>query len=196
MVALPNLATTVLCMILNSFNICIDARTQLLYLLYIILETAFLCLQLLSIFTLKKSTTINSPLILTSLLVINIMFLFGALSSSVFSVIHNITEFERNNVYTIPYLWENMNKKFFNPFDRGVLMNIIESIVPLIGCMRRKVVDFSEEFVHYSGKESVDWSRLYLYTLSEIDNSPMKRIYELVQQEKKEKKSKKVENRV
>ena len=44
----------------------------------------------------------------------------------------NITDFEGYNWRRLPYMWKTMRKEFFNPFDKGVKLNLLELWVSFV----------------------------------------------------------------
>lgn len=57
------------------------------------------------------------------------------------SIIKNFTENEKNNWKRLPYLWQNVNKEFFNPFDQGFCRNFREVWVSFLN----PKIDISEK---------------------------------------------------
>jgi hypothetical protein len=146
-----------------------------------------------------------APLLYAAMLIIDSVFAIGEYWQNQYYICKNITDFEYKNIYSIPYLWESMSRKFFNPFNKGVLKNIIEAIIPLFGCKQSKIdVELNNtsdlesqsrpHFV-YTGKELTNWRVFKIYTLSDIENSPRKKVYEEVQRKKQEKKNKKLQKK-
>mmetsp|Transcript_17440 Transcript_17440/g.19694 ORF Transcript_17440/g.19694 Transcript_17440/m.19694 type:complete len:595 (-) Transcript_17440:190-1974(-) len=93
-------------------------------------------------------------------------------------LIFNITTYETRMWMMTPYLWKNQFKQFHNAFDKGVMMNLLESLIPLeIVNQKQLPILMPEKGPFYN------WKTTKLYTVMEVTHSPMVEIIQAIEKQ-------------
>jgi hypothetical protein len=137
----------------NWFNCCVGSQNLLIYSLTLVFLNFYFIICVLNyslqIFIIERDSplydfknnlfTLHFWFSLTMYLEIKLFsFTKGLIKRSIFQ---NFTENEKNNWKRLPYLWRNVNKEFFNPFNRGCWINLREVWVSFMNYQ----IDISEK---------------------------------------------------
>eukprot|EP00826_Nyctotherus_ovalis_P018155 TRINITY_DN15410_c0_g1_i5.p1 TRINITY_DN15410_c0_g1~~TRINITY_DN15410_c0_g1_i5.p1 ORF type:complete len:313 (+),score=9.59 TRINITY_DN15410_c0_g1_i5:75-1013(+) len=112
------------------FNKCIDARNCFVYWLYLLICLIINMTSLGSCFYYNDIRTKKMPkaFLYIVLLLIQLITLSKEFLKYTRSVAMNMTLFEQESWKLLIYMWKNDGQDFFNPFNRGILHNFLQSL--------------------------------------------------------------------
>lgn len=115
------------------FNRCIGSKNYFPYvcvntflLLFYITSIVHYVMNIIEVRNIKgKEFVFHFWIVLLCFLAIKFMIFYSSLSNC---LVKNLTDFEVKNWMRLPYLWRNMRKDVYNPFNKGLYLNIREII--------------------------------------------------------------------
>jgi len=115
------------------FNKCIDARNIAIYWLFLFVCTVINLISIISCLYYNKTRTVEMPRIPFYILVLicQAVSLLKTFLQYTILISTNITILEGENWFRVPYMWKDDTRQFFNPFDNGILRNIISTLKSL-----------------------------------------------------------------
>lgn len=127
------------------FNHCIGARNHIFYFFF---RFGLMLLFLTNLIVLTRDKTVKYRK--TDILTIFFFFydfymFFSSMKETLLNFVligHNFMSVEVMLMRRLPYLWKNTEFEFYNPFDKGLIHNFIESCIPFFStvfCMTKEV---------------------------------------------------------
>ena len=121
------------------FNMCIGSTNELLYATTLLFVNIYIFISniIFWFYILFRADLLNYLFLIFSLFaVVGIYILFNSIIFFYYFIFENLftnlTLYEKNNSRRLTYLWENSrNKKFFNPFNKGIQRNLEEMWINL-----------------------------------------------------------------
>lgn len=94
-------------------------------------------------------------------------------------IFYNITSFEIMNCRRLNYLWKNKHGEFFNPFDKGPILNVresFESLMPHSPTPNTNDIEKRLEASGFSPDSVMNWRKVKVFTVLDIPNSPIREL--------------------